>query len=89
MRVETTAYSRFDAGCDEFTATGARATRGVVAVDPDVIPLGTRLYIPGYGYATAADTGGAIKGDRIDLCFDTRSECMIWGRRTLEIIILP
>jgi len=89
MTVVTTAYSRHDAGCDEFTATGATATRGVVAVDPRVIPLGTRLYVPGYGYAVAADTGGAIKGNRIDVCFDTRAECMAWGRRTLEIIILP
>lgn len=89
LRVVTTAYSRFDAGCNEWTATGARATLGVVAVDPDVIPLGTRLYIPGYGYAVAADTGGAIRGNRVDLCFDTRAECIAWGRRTVEIIILP
>ncbi len=52
------------------TATGIRAKYGVVAVDPRIIPLGTRLYIPGYGYAIAADTGGAIKGRRIDLCID-------------------
>jgi 3D (Asp-Asp-Asp) domain-containing protein len=56
------------------TATGLRAHYGVVAVDPRFIPLGTRLYIEGYGYAVAADTGGAIKGNRIDLCIDSRHD---------------
>ncbi|EGD50148.1 3D domain-containing protein [Thermoanaerobacter ethanolicus JW 200] len=49
------------------TATGTKATRGVIAVDPRVIPLGTRLYVEGYGFGIAADTGGAIKGDKIDV----------------------
>ncbi|MEX2157792.1 MAG: ubiquitin-like domain-containing protein [Dehalococcoidia bacterium] len=49
------------------TATGVPVDRGIVAVDPSVIPLGTRLYIPGYGYAVAADTGGGIRGNVIDL----------------------
>ncbi len=88
MRVEATGYSALEPGLDHWTATGARATRGVIAVDPRVIPLGTRVYVPGYGYAVAADTGGAIKGNRIDLCFDTVAECNDWGRRTVTIIIL-
>ena len=64
------------------------AQRGVVAVDPSVIPLGTRLYIPGYGMAVAADTGGAIVGDRIDLCMESYGEAMDFGRRTIKVYIL-
>ena len=70
------------------TATGAIAQYGVVAVDPTVIPLGTRLYVDGYGYAVAADTGGAIKGNKIDLCFNTRSESLQYGRRNVNVYIL-
>ncbi len=76
-------------GCGYRTATGARARKGIVAVDPRVIPLGTRLYIPGYGIAIAADTGGAIKGKRIDLCFDSLKEAQQFGRRSLSVKILP
>ncbi len=57
-------------GVNGRTYSGLRGTYGIVAVDPRVIPLGTRLFIDGYGYAVAADTGGAIKGNRIDLCVD-------------------
>jgi len=88
MRVEATGYSPREPGLDFTTATGARAKRGVIAVDPRVIPLGTRVYVPGYGYAVARDTGGAIKGNRIDLCFDTVAECFRWGRRNVTIIVL-
>jgi 3D (Asp-Asp-Asp) domain-containing protein len=65
-----------------------RPQRGTVAVDPRVIPLGTRLYVPGYGEARAEDTGGAIQGYRIDLFFPTREEALAWGRRTVEVEIL-
>ncbi len=88
MRVEATAYSAAQPDLNDITATGAKAVRGVIAVDPRVIPLGTRVYVPGYGYAVAADTGGAIKGKRIDLCFDTVAECFKWGRRMVTITIL-
>ncbi len=88
LRVETTAYSPREPGLDFTTATGARAKRGVIAVDPRVIPMGTRVYVPGYGYAVARDTGGAIKGRRIDLCYDTVAECIRWGRRDVTIIVL-
>ncbi len=71
--------------CGTRTATGMKAGRGVVAVDPRVIPLGTRLYIEGYGEALAADTGGAIKGNRIDLCFDTLAEARAFGRRRVAV----
>jgi 3D (Asp-Asp-Asp) domain-containing protein len=87
--VSATGYAPGTDGVDFRTATGATATYGIVAVDPRVIPLGTRLYIPGYGYGIAADTGGAIKGDKIDLCFNTRAEAIAWGRRTVTITILP
>ncbi|MHB9145240.1 MAG: ubiquitin-like domain-containing protein [Symbiobacteriia bacterium] len=72
-----------------YTYTGLKATRGVVAVDPRVIPLGSRLYIDGYGYAVAADIGGAIKGNRIDLCFDTVKEADDYGlQRGIKVYIL-
>jgi uncharacterized protein YabE (DUF348 family) len=74
---------------DGYTAIGMKATYGVVAVDPRVIPLRTRLYIDGYGYAIAGDVGGAIKGNKIDLCFDTYEEAMRWGRRPVDVYILP
>ena len=70
------------------TATGVYPHRGVVAVDPDVIPYGTRLYIDGYGYGTALDTGSAIRGARIDLFFDTYGEAISWGRRYTRVYVL-
>lgn len=87
LTVVATAYAP-GAGAGYRTATGRRAGRGVVAVDPSVIPLGTRLYIPGYGYGVAADTGGAIKGHRIDVCFDTAAEAIRWGRRRVTVVVL-
>lgn len=87
LRVEATGYSPQEPGLDYTTATGARAERGVIAVDPRVIPLGTKVYVPGYGYAVARDTGGAIQGRRIDLCYDTVAEALRWGRRDVTIII--
>jgi 3D (Asp-Asp-Asp) domain-containing protein len=69
------------------TATGLPVGWGVVAVDPGVIPLGTRMTIPGYGEGVAADTGSAIRGYTIDLWFPTRGEALAWGRRTLTITI--
>ncbi|NLN87810.1 MAG: DUF348 domain-containing protein [Syntrophomonadaceae bacterium] len=71
------------------TATGVYPATGMVAVDPKVISLGTRMYIEGYGYATATDTGGAIKGNRIDVFMETYSQCMNWGRRTVKVYLLP
>lgn len=73
---------------DGVTATGMRAGHGVVAVDPTVIPLGTRLYIPGYGMAVAGDVGSAIKGKRIDLGFNTLREALHFGRRTVTVYVL-
>ena len=70
------------------TATGIQARYGVVAVDPRVIKLGTYVYVEGYGFAIAADTGGAIKGNRIDLCFNSRREALNFGRKTVKVHIL-
>lgn len=67
------------------TASGKRVGWGRVAVDPDVIPLGTRLYIQGYGESIAADTGGVIDGRIIDVWKPTREQCMKWGRRTVRV----
>jgi peptidoglycan DL-endopeptidase CwlO len=69
------------------TATGMRTAPGVVAVDPSVIPLGTRLTIPGYGVGIAADTGGAVRGAVIDLWFPSHAQALAWGRRTVTITI--
>ena len=67
---------------------GLPLQRGVIAVDPNVIPMGTRLYVEGYGDAIAADQGGAIKGNRIDLYFDSHQEAMDWGIKTVKVTIL-
>lgn len=69
------------------TATGIPTAPGVVAVDPFVIPLGTRMTIPGYGVGVAADTGGSVYGNVIDLWFPTRQQALAWGRRTVTITL--
>lgn len=69
------------------TASGIPVGPGVVAVDPSVIPLGTRITIPGYGQGIAADTGGAITGARIDLWFSSHAEALAWGRRSVTIAV--
>lgn len=69
------------------TSTGVSVGYGVVAVDPSVIPLGTKMTIPGYGEGVAADTGGAVVGARIDLWFPTRAEALAWGTRTVSITL--
>ncbi|MBO5650355.1 MAG: 3D domain-containing protein, partial [Selenomonas sp.] len=86
--MEATAYLPTDGNGAGITATGIPARRGVVAVDPGVIPLGSRVYIPGYGVAIAADTGGAIRGQKVDLCMETYGECMNFGRRNIEVYVL-
>ena len=70
------------------TATGTWPSRGTIAVDPEVIPLGTRLHIEGYGEGIAEDTGGLIKGDIIDVYMESEDECWDWGRRTVEVRII-
>jgi len=84
LRVTATAYT-----CTGYqTASGVWPYVGGVAVDPAVIPIGSKLYIDGYGPARAVDTGALIKGSRIDLFFDTESECEAWGRRTVTVSVM-
>ncbi|WP_332841483.1 3D domain-containing protein [Paraclostridium bifermentans] len=86
--MEATAYTG-----DTTTATGVTPVRNpnglsTIAVDPSIIPLGSKVYIPGYGEAVAADTGGAIKGHRIDLFLNSENECINWGRQNVTLYIL-
>jgi 3D (Asp-Asp-Asp) domain-containing protein len=92
ITVESTAYSPRVIETDANpwrTATGMRSGFGIVAVDPKVIPLGSLLYVQGYGYAVAGDTGGLIKGNRIDVFFYSTSDAYKWGRRKVTVYILP
>jgi uncharacterized protein YabE (DUF348 family) len=90
--VTATAYTAYCNGCSGRTATGlnlrANPNMKVIAVDPRVIPLGTKVYVEGYGYAVAADTGGAIKGYIIDLFMPSNQDCYRWGRKKVKIKIL-
>ncbi|OGH55668.1 MAG: hypothetical protein A3G34_01200 [Candidatus Lindowbacteria bacterium RIFCSPLOWO2_12_FULL_62_27] len=87
-----TAYSPDIRDCwpykDGITAIGLKAGYGVAAVDPRVIPLGSRIFVEGYGYAIACDVGGAIRGRKIDLCFDTHEEARAYGRRPVRVHLL-
>ncbi len=87
MRVYATHYDSHCLGCDEWTAIGMRQGKGVIAVDPKVIPLRSKLYIPGYGMAVAGDTGGAIKGNIIDLGFDD-AKTAGWYAHFIDIYLL-
>lgn len=71
------------------TSSGAMASHGTVAADISIIPMGTRLKIPGYGIGVVQDTGGAIKGSRLDLWFPTHEAALRWGRRKLRVTKLP
>lgn len=86
--VEATAYSAMDPGNKPTTSTGEFLRRGIIAVDPAVIPLGSKVYIPGYGLALAADVGSGIKGHFIDVAFDTREEALKFGRCSFEIYVI-
>lgn len=88
MVVTATAYCSSDPGVSNTTSVGATLKKGVVAVDPRVIPYYTKMYIPGYGFGQALDTGGAIKGKRIDLAMNSRSEALKYGRRNVKIYLL-
>ena len=86
--MEATAYTPTDGSWHGITASGIPARRGIVAVDPRVIPLGSRLYVSGYGLALAADTGGDIVGNRIDVCIENSSEAWRYGRQPVKVYIL-
>jgi len=85
--------SAYTSGTGSKTASGRTLERNpngisTVSVDPNVIPFGTMLYIEGYGYAVAADTGSAINGNELDLYFNSSSECYNWGRKTVKVTVL-
>ncbi|MBM3463580.1 MAG: hypothetical protein FJX76_15885 [Armatimonadetes bacterium] len=82
MRVMTTAYA-----LRGYTASGAYTRPGTIAVDTRVIPFGTRMYVPGYGWGVAQDTGGAIQGKIIDLWMPSSSRCFQWGVRSVTILV--
>lgn len=92
ITVEATAYTANCAGCSGITKTGvnlkANPNAKVIAVDPTVIPLGTKVHVEGYGYATAEDIGGAIKGNRIDVFIPTQSGAVQFGRKQVKVTIL-
>ncbi|MFC4355724.1 3D domain-containing protein [Chryseomicrobium palamuruense] len=92
LYVNSTAYTAYCAGCSGITKTGINLRKNphlkVIAVDPSVIPLGTKVYVEGYGYAIAGDIGSAIKGNKIDVFFPTKSQAYNWGRKKVKIKIL-
>ncbi len=92
IKVRATAYTAHCTGCSGITKTGvnlnAHPNQKVVAVDPSLIPLGSTLYIPGYGEAIAADTGSAIQGAHIDVYLQNKQDAKKWGSQTLTITIV-
>ncbi|ARI77341.1 3D domain-containing protein [Halobacillus mangrovi] len=89
---EATAYTAYCTGCSGVTATGidlrANPDQKVIAVDPDVIPLGSKVYVEGYGTAIAGDTGGAINGNRIDVFMPNREDALEFGRKSVKVQVL-
>lgn len=92
ITVSATAYTADCQGCSGTTATGvdlkANPDAKVIAVDPSVIPLGSKVYVEGYGYATAADTGSAIKGNRVDIFVPNEQDAVNWGVKNVKVKIL-
>lgn len=89
MTVKATAYTAGCKGCSGITATGINLKKNpnakVISVDPRKIPLGSKVYVEGYGQAIAGDTGGAMKGNKIDLHMPTKKKALQWGVRTVKI----
>lgn len=92
ITVEATAYTAYCEGCSGITSTGidlrSNPNQKVIAVDPTIIPLGSKVYVEGYGEAIAGDTGGAIKGNRIDVFIPEKSQALNWGRKSVKIKVL-
>lgn len=92
LTVEASAFTAYCKGCSGKTAYGIDLKKNpdikLIAVDPKVIPLGTKVWVEGYGIAIAGDTGGAIKGNRIDVFMKTKKIAYSWGRKKVEIKIL-
>jgi 3D (Asp-Asp-Asp) domain-containing protein len=88
LHMIATAYTANCYECSGITKLGLRAGHGIVAVDPRIIPLGSKIFVPGYGRAVAGDTGGAIVGHRIDLGFDSDHAAIEFGRRAVTVYLL-
>ena len=88
MKVLTCKATAYHEPEGSLTKSGTLSRVGAIAVDPSVIPLGTELYVEGYGYCVAEDTGGLIKGNRIDIYLDSEAECVNWGVRDVTVYIL-
>ena len=91
INVSASAYTANCNGCSGITKTGINLKRNpdmnVIAVDPDVIKLGTKVYVEGYGYAIAGDVGSGIKGNKIEVFIPTTTEAFKWGRKNVKITI--
>ncbi|GED17436.1 3D domain-containing protein [Aneurinibacillus migulanus] len=92
MTVESSAYTANCAGCSGVTSQGINLKENpdakVISVDPSVIPLGSKVYVEGYGTAIAGDTGGAIKGKKIDVFFPEREQALQWGRKNVTVKVI-
>ncbi|PID22068.1 hypothetical protein CSV61_07160 [Sporosarcina sp. P3] len=92
LMVSATAYTAHCNGCSGITRTGLNLRQNpnlkVIAVDPRVIKLGTKVHVEGYGYAIAGDTGGAIKGNKIDVFIPNKSRAFEWGRKNVKVKVL-
>lgn len=89
LTVNASAYTANCKGCSGVTATGLNLKKNpkvkAISVDPKVIPLGTKVHVEGYGEAIAADTGGAIKGNKIDVFYSSKTKALNWGRKTVKV----
>lgn len=92
LTVTSTAYTASCAGCSGITSTGinlkTNPNQKVISVDPSVIPLGSKVWVEGYGEAIAGDTGGAIKGNKIDVFIPSKQGALNWGRKTVKVTVL-
>ncbi|MEK4229041.1 3D domain-containing protein [Solibacillus sp. FSL H8-0538] len=92
FKVSASAYTAYCTGCSGFSRTGINLRKDpgikVISVDPKVIPLGTKVWVEGYGIAIAGDTGGSIKGNKIDILVADKATAYKWGRRTVTVKIL-
>lgn len=89
ITVNASAYTANCKGCSGITASGLNLKKNpnvkAISVDPKVIPLGTKVHVEGYGEAIAADTGGAIKGKKIDVFYSSKTKALNWGRKTVKV----
>ncbi|WP_108670452.1 3D domain-containing protein [Peribacillus acanthi] len=91
LSMTATAYTASCKSCSGVTATGLNLKKNpnlkVISVDPKVIPLGTKVYVEGYGYAIAADKGSAVKGNKIDVFIPNKQRALHWGKKTVKVTV--